>query len=70
MSKKRLAKFEIYPDNQGEQRWRLRAPNGHIIADSGEGYKTLAAVMKSIENVIEYSQHAQIEKQSEVVTNG
>lgn len=29
---------EIYRDNEGEFRWRLRAANGEPIADSGEGY--------------------------------
>jgi uncharacterized protein YegP (UPF0339 family) len=31
--------FEITKDTAGEYRWRLRAPNGQIIAVSGEGYK-------------------------------
>ena len=30
--------FQIYVDNSGEWRWRLRAENGRILADSGEGY--------------------------------
>jgi len=32
--------FEIYEDRAGEWRWRLRAPNREIIADSGESYGT------------------------------
>src|ERR687898_10199 len=34
----RMAEFEIYEDqnNPGEFRWRLRANNNEIIADSGE----------------------------------
>lgn len=35
-------KFEIYKDGDGEWRWRLKASNGEIIADSGEGYKNKA----------------------------
>ena len=31
-------KYEIYKDVQGYWRWRLKASNGRIIADSGEGY--------------------------------
>ena len=31
-------KFEKYTDRRGEYRWRLKASNGKIIADSGEGY--------------------------------
>lgn len=33
--------FEFYADKAGEYRWRLRASNGKILGDSGEGYKTL-----------------------------
>jgi len=31
-------KFHIYKDAKKEWRWRLKAANGKIIADSGEGY--------------------------------
>ena len=31
-------RFEVYRDEQGQWRWRLRATNHRIIA-SGEGYK-------------------------------
>ena len=30
--------YYMYLDNQGRWRWRLRAANGRIIADSAEGY--------------------------------
>lgn len=29
---------EIYRDEKGEFRWRVRATNGRIVADSAEGY--------------------------------
>lgn len=29
----------IYQDDLGEWRWRVRARNGRVVADSGEGYK-------------------------------
>jgi uncharacterized protein YegP (UPF0339 family) len=32
-------KFEIYKDEFNEWRWRLKARNGKIVADSAEGYK-------------------------------
>lgn len=32
-------KFEVYKDNIDEYRWRLKATNGKILADSSEGYK-------------------------------
>lgn len=31
--------FEMYKDDAGEYRWRLKSGNGKIIATSGEGYK-------------------------------
>lgn len=30
--------FKLYKDTQNNWRWRLRAANNKIIADSGEGY--------------------------------
>lgn len=31
-------KCEVYQDRRGGWRWRLRARNGNIVADSGESY--------------------------------
>lgn len=31
-------RFELYRDHAGEWRWRLRASNGNVVADSAEGY--------------------------------
>ncbi|GJE61179.1 YegP family protein [Methylobacterium trifolii] len=31
-------RFELYRDAKGEWRWRLRVPNGNVVADSAEGY--------------------------------
>ena len=28
------AKFEVFPDSEGKHRWRLRATNGEIVAQS------------------------------------
>ena len=33
-------KFHVYKDSSGEWRWRLRAANGNVLADSGEGYSS------------------------------
>lgn len=30
--------FEVYKDEANEWRWRFKATNGRIIADSAEGY--------------------------------
>ena len=35
----RTTKFIIYRDKQNLYRWHLKASNGRIIAESGEGYK-------------------------------
>ena len=47
----RRARFELYEDNAGEWRWRLVAPNGNIIADSGEGYASKQGAKRGIESV-------------------
>lgn len=44
-------RFEIYRDNANEWRWRLIAANGHIIAASGEGYRSKQGVERGIESV-------------------
>ena len=37
-----VAQFEIYQDNAGEWRWRLKSSGNYkIIADSAEGYESL-----------------------------
>lgn len=53
------AKFEIYKDKVGEFLFRLKAPNGEIIATS-EGYTTKQNAQKGIEAVKEHSQNAEI----------
>jgi len=45
------AAFHVYKDNAGEWRWNLKAANGRIIADSGEGYKDRADCLHGIELV-------------------
>ncbi|UCE15681.1 MAG: YegP family protein [Candidatus Bathyarchaeota archaeon] len=42
--------FEITKDTSGEYRFRLRAPNGEIIANS-EGYKSKSSCKKGIASV-------------------
>ena len=43
-----MLKFEIYKDKADQFRWRLRASNGKIIADSGEGYVAKADCQHAI----------------------
>ena len=45
----RRPKLEIYRDGRSEWRWRLRAANGRIVADSGEGYRRRASLLRGIE---------------------
>jgi uncharacterized protein YegP (UPF0339 family) len=45
-----MAKFEVYRDNAGEFRFRLKASNGQVIAN-GEGYKTKAGVLTGIASI-------------------
>lgn len=41
-------KIEIYRDAAGEFRWRLKARNGRVVADGGEGYKRKSALYKAL----------------------
>ena len=43
-------KFELYQDNAGKYRFRLKAGNGQIIA-VGEAYESKAAAQKGIDSV-------------------
>jgi hypothetical protein len=56
------ATFELYEDNAGEWRWRLRHANGNIIADSGEGYTTKDNARNGIESVKTNAADATIEE--------
>jgi uncharacterized protein YegP (UPF0339 family) len=60
-----LGKFQIYQDRKGEYRWRLRARNGEIIADSNEGYGSKASCEHGIDLVKEQSASAEVEDQTE-----
>ena len=44
-------KFHVYKDHKGEWRWRLKAANGKVLADSGEGYNSKQACKAGIELV-------------------
>ena len=57
------ATFELYTDEAGEWRWRLRHENGNIIANSGEGYSSKAGAENGIESVKENAPSAPVEEQ-------
>jgi uncharacterized protein YegP (UPF0339 family) len=46
-----MATFELYTDQAGEYRWRLKSSNGRIIATSSEGYKKKSDCERGIEIV-------------------
>ena len=52
-------KFEVYVDNAGEFRFRLKAKNGQIVA-TGEGYKTKAGCMNGIESIRKNAPDAEV----------
>ena len=59
-----MAKFQIFKDKKGEFRWRLRANNNAVIADSAEGYKQKASCKHGIEKVKELAKKAKIEDET------
>ena len=59
-----MAKFQIFKDRKGEYRWRLRADNNEVIADSSEGYKSKASCSHGIELVKKLAPAAEVEDQS------
>jgi len=52
-------KFEVYKDEKGQYRFRLKAPNGEIIA-VGEAYASKAGCVNGIESVKENAPKAGI----------
>jgi uncharacterized protein YegP (UPF0339 family) len=62
MAQKR-GRVQFFKDKRGEYRWRLKASNGEIIADSGEGYKAEAGCKNGYESVKNHCQDAVVEKQ-------
>lgn len=57
------AKFELYKNDSGEFRWRLKAANGEIIA-SGQGYKSKASAEAGIESVRKNAPNAVLDDQT------
>jgi len=54
-----MPKFEIYKGSAGKFRWRLKAPNGEIIAVS-EAYETKDSCKNGIDSVKTNAPKAQI----------
>lgn len=49
----RFDRIQVYKDVAGGWRWRLRASNGRIIADSAEAYTNKAAAIRASERLLE-----------------
>ena len=47
----RWAKFEVYKDKAGKYRFRLKVPNGEVIATTSEGYRSKKSWMNGIQSV-------------------
>ena len=60
-----MASFQIYKDKSGQFRWRLRANNGEIIADSNEGYKEKRSCQHGIDLVKRDAAGAAVEDQTQ-----
>ena len=50
----RKSRIEVYRDGASEWRWRFIAPNGRIMADSGEGYRTKFGASEAATKVLRY----------------
>jgi len=44
-------KIYIYKDESGFWRWRMKASNGKIVADSGEGYATRSNARRAVKRL-------------------
>jgi uncharacterized protein YegP (UPF0339 family) len=55
------ARIELYEDRGGQFRWRLRHRNGHILADSAQGYASRRNVRRAIDR---FREHADAEEQA------
>lgn len=52
--------FSVYVDVARQYRWRLKASNGRIIADSGEGYVNRSDCEKAINLIKQYAHSATV----------
>jgi uncharacterized protein YegP (UPF0339 family) len=52
--------FETYEDRAGEFRWRLKAANNELVADSGEGYASRDGIEAAVERMREFAPEADV----------
>jgi hypothetical protein len=55
-----MGRFHVFTDAGGAFRWRLVAPNGKIIADSGEGNTSKQSCLEGIAAVKKFAAQAEI----------
>ena len=53
-------KFEIYKDAAGKFRWRLKAPDGQIIASSEEAHESKKDLKRELEDLKQSARHATV----------
>lgn len=58
ITKRSALRFTLYQDGREEWRWRLRARNNRVIADSAEGYKRKSSALKQIESIRDDAENA------------
>lgn len=56
-------KFEVYQDQRGDYRFRLKAGNGQVIA-VGEAYKSKKACLNGIESIRKNAADAKLDDQT------
>ena len=56
--------FELYQDGKKENRWRLKAKNGKVIAVSSEGYTTKESAESAIKLIKERAKDAEVREQT------
>ena len=57
MKNKHYARWVIYRAKDG-WRWRLKASNGRIVADSGEAYATERGVTRAVAAMLDFAYEA------------
>jgi uncharacterized protein len=64
-----MAQFEIYKDERFEFRWRFKANNGEILAESAEGYNNSANCEHAIILIKQQVANARINNDSKPCQN-
>ncbi len=59
-----MTKFQVYKDRADEYRWRLRADNNEIIADSSEGYVNKSDCLHGIDLVKAVNPDTEVEDET------